>query len=159
MVIVICKICKRKFRTKFWLFQQGWSQCCSRKCRNEAQKRGRFVKCSTCGKSIWRGLASLRSSKSGKFFCTKSCQTLWRNKVYTGPNHALWIGGSSFGFYRKKILESNVPVICNLCKEKDTRVLEVHHKDGNRQNNEIDNLVWICLNCHHLMHFHDAYLS
>lgn len=157
MVTVFCKVCGKEFKTKSWFFQQGWSRCCSGKCRNEAQKKGKFIKCSTCGKSIWRGPASLRSSKSGKFFCTKSCQTLWRNKVYSGPNHAFWVDGCSI--YRKKLLESNTSIVCQLCKVKDLRILQVHHKDGNQQNNELDNLVWLCLNCHHLIHRHDTSLT
>lgn len=40
---------------------------------------------------------------------------------------------------------------CNLAKwnEKDIP-LEIHHKDGDRTNNEFDNLELVCCNCHAL---------
>ena len=29
---------------------------------------------------------------------------------------------------------------------------DVHHKDGNRNNNQSSNLAWLCCNCHRLKH-------
>lgn len=159
MIIASCKICRKEFKAKTSHLQRGWSRCCSKKCRDEAQKTGRFVSCDTCGKRIWRAPKEVERSKSGKFFCTKSCQTFWRNKVYSGSNHALWVGGSSSGFYRKKLLDSGISIICNICNEKDIRVLQAHHRDGNRQNNSVDNLVWVCVNCHYLIHNHGVSLA
>jgi len=157
MLIISCKVCGKKFRPNIWHFQRGWSRCCSKKCRDESLKKGKFVNCDICKKKIWRTPRHFKHSKSGKFFCTKSCQTLWRNKVYSGSNHALWIDGSSR--YRKKLIESGKPIACMLCGEKDQRVLQVHHKDGNDRNYEVDNLIWLCLNCHHLVHFHAISLT
>jgi hypothetical protein len=31
-------------------------------------------------------------------------------------------------------------------------ILEIHHKDGNKQNNDIENLQILCCNCHSLTH-------
>lgn len=157
MISVFCKVCGKKFKAKVWHLQRGWSKCCSKKCRDESLKKGKFVNCDTCGKRIWRMPRHFRYSKSGKFFCNKSCQTLWRNKVYSGPNHAFWIDGSSM--YRKKLLESGRSAICKLCGERDRRVLQVHHKDDDDRNDEIDNLIWLCINCHHLVHFHSVSLT
>ncbi len=151
MVIVTCRVCSKRFKVKPWHLRQGWGKCCSRRCRDEAQKKGRFVNCSTCGKKVWKMPKDLEHSKSGKFFCNKSCQTLWRNKVYSGPNHAFWSGGAKL--YRKKLLESKKVSLCVLCGKRDIRVLQVHHKDGSRSNNDIGSLVWLCINCHHLVHF------
>ncbi len=39
---------------------------------------------------------------------------------------------------------------CDYCK---TEILQVHHKDKNRQNNDLDNLELICPNCHFEEHF------
>jgi len=30
---------------------------------------------------------------------------------------------------------------------------EIHHRDRNRENNKMDNLVLLCPNCHSLMHW------
>jgi 5-methylcytosine-specific restriction endonuclease McrA len=45
-------------------------------------------------------------------------------------------------------------LICKRCGTEDKRVLEAHHIDSNRKNNTIQNLVWLCRNCHHLVHNH-----
>jgi predicted HNH restriction endonuclease len=31
-------------------------------------------------------------------------------------------------------------------------MLVVHHIDENRNNNNHENLIWLCYNCHHLVH-------
>ncbi|MBI4600028.1 HNH endonuclease [Candidatus Uhrbacteria bacterium] len=87
------------------------------------------------------------------FFCNKSCQTKWRNQVYSGPRHHLWIDGGSM--YREIMRRSDAKQICRLCKTKDTRILIVHHIDKNRKNNNIANLAWLCHNCHFLVHHHE----
>ena len=54
---------------------------------------------------------------------------------------------------RKKILEENIKAHKCECCGLETWLgqpipLEVHHKDGNRSNNEIDNFELLCPNCH-----------
>jgi len=150
MPIVSCKICKKEFYTKPSYLKLGWGSYCSRECQHKGQLKGKFVLCDKCGKKIWRSPHHLTKSKSGKFFCTKSCQTLWRNKVYSGSNHPLWAGGESAG---RGILErSDRKKFCVCCSTSDKRVLTVHHKDVDRKNNNVDNLIWLCHNCHHLVH-------
>ena len=48
--------------------------------------------------------------------------------------------------------QSGIELVRRLCKTVDTRVLAVHHIDGNKKNNVVDNLAWLCNNCHHLVH-------
>ena len=43
--------------------------------------------------------------------------------------------------------------MCGICKISDKRVLVVHHVDSNRKNNTFKNLMWLCRNCHCLVHF------
>ncbi len=154
MITVLCKVCGKEFKTKKWLVEQGWSKCCSRKCRNEAQKKGRFVNCYTCRKRIWKFPSAIKASISKKFFCNKSCQTVWRNKFYSGSRHALWRGGYS-SHYRRILLKSDTSIKCKLCNEEDKRILHVHHIDSNRKNNKISNLSWLCVNCHRLVHLYN----
>jgi hypothetical protein len=42
---------------------------------------------------------------------------------------------------------------CALCGERTSQALETHHIDGNRENNEYDNQIVLCHNCH--KRFHD----
>ncbi len=70
--------------------------------------------------------------------------------MYTGPNHPNWKGGENA--YRDMALRSNLARICKRCGQKDERLLAVHHIDENRKNNILSNLVWLCYNCHYLIH-------
>jgi len=154
MPLVYCKICRKRFYAKPSWLKRGWGKYCSAKCQHESCLTGKFVFCSICGKKIWRAPRKIKHSKSGKFFCNKSCQTLWRNKVYSGPNHPLWKGGY-YQEYRSFFLQSGVTQKCKLCGNEDKRVLVVHHKDKKRNNNKVKNLIWLCLNCHHLIHHYE----
>lgn len=145
-----CKICHKKFYVKPSHLERGWGKYCSKKCQSKAQLKGKYINCASCMKKIWRTPADFRKSKSKDFFCSKSCQTIWRNKIYSGPKHSNWAGGEST--YRKTLIENGIPQICFRCGGKDQRVLTVHHKNKDRKNNKIKNLIWLCLNCHYLVH-------
>jgi len=152
MPIVKCKICNTEFYVKPYHTSLGYGKYCSIKCRSKSQEKGKFVECALCSKSVWKMLKALKHSKSGKYFCTKSCQTKWRNNYFSGDKHFLWKGGQSI--YRKKLLRTNIKPVCRRCDIEDVRLLAVHHIDKNRKNNNLENLTWLCHNCHYLIH-HD----
>jgi 5-methylcytosine-specific restriction endonuclease McrA len=146
-----CIICEKEFYAKPSSIKKGWGKSCSSRCQYKSFKTGVIRKCFTCGKGVYLSLARLDHSKSKKYFCNKSCQTRWRNKEFSGNKSKLWKDGVST--YRDVISNSTNPKVCLLCRDKDLRVLVVHHIDKNRLNFKIDNLVWLCHNCHHLAHF------
>jgi hypothetical protein len=148
---VNCKICNKSFYTKPFSLKMGWGLFCSKECHYLFMKKGHEIKCEICNKTVYKSIAQLKKSKSGKFFCSKSCQTVWRNQQYVGSNHKLWKGGLGVN-YRKLLTKENKKIFCRLCKERDKRILAVHHIDKNRTNNKINNLVWLCHNCHYLVH-------
>lgn len=127
----------------------GWGKYCSAECRSKSQFNGKSFKCYICGKEVYRSLAKIGHSKSGKYFCSKKCQTLWRNSFFVEDRHPNWTDGISI---YKKILRNDKSPKCLLCKIEDERVLICHHKDHDRHNNELSNLVWLCCNCHQLVH-------
>ncbi len=147
-----CKICDKEFYVKPSHLLLGYGKYCSMDCLHESRKTGKFVKCHVCGKDVWKTQKALRNSKSNKFFCNKSCQTKWRNVEYSGENHHFWKGGENA--YRGILIKSGVKTQCKMCGNKDFRLLVVHHLDTNRKNNKVDNLIWLCQNCHHLVHAH-----
>jgi len=153
-----CKICGKSFYAKPSHIKKGWGKYCSPECQHEAQLKGEFVYCGICGKKIWRPPKQLTHSKSGKFFCSKSHQTLWRNKIYSGPNHPFWKGGEHQE-YKSFLLQSGIAQKCKLCSCRDRRVLVVHHLDEKRNNNSLKNLIWLCLNCHHLVHYYKSQIK
>jgi hypothetical protein len=150
---VKCKICNKDFHTKPSQLKRGYGKFCSTICQYDGQKTGKFIACEVCGKEAWKTQKDLKKSKSGKFFCSKTCQTIWRNKKYVGDKHVNWRGGEFT--YHRIMKENNINPICASCGVKDRRVLLIHHKDHNRKNNNINNLVWLCWNCHFLVHNFD----
>jgi len=152
MPYVNCQICAGKFYAKPRHLKRGWGKYCSQKCQYIGMQKGIYVKCKTCSKEVRKTPNDFKRSKSGNFFCDKSCQTIWRNKHYIGPKSTNWKNG--IGSYREILSRVELPKICVLCKTADTRVLAVHHLDKNRNNNNIENLIWLCCNCHFLVHHH-----
>lgn len=152
MPIVQCTICSSQFYAKPSNIKRGWGKYCSNHCQHEAQRIGENVSCETCKKQVYKSKKELKRSKSGNYFCSKSCQTIWRNISNSGINHSNWKNGKSS--YRIRLLRSKRQKICEKCKISDIRVLAVHHKDKNRDNNSLSNLIWLCHNCHYLVH-HD----
>lgn len=150
MAVTKCKICAKSFYVKPSHQKLGWGKFCSSDCRSRAQFNGKELFCFICNKKIYRSLAKLKHSKSGKHFCSRSCQTKWRNSLFTGENNINWTGGSSS--YRDIFFRTNRSVKCILCGFADKRALSVHHVDHNRKNNKLSNLVCVCQNCHFLIH-------
>lgn len=61
-----------------------------------------------------------------------------------GPNNHNWITGIQ-GY--RRLVKKTVCVYCG-----STKYLLVHHKDGNRYNNELSNLIIVCKSCHQKHH-------
>ncbi len=148
-----CKICGKEFYTKPFHTKKGWGKYCSIKCRSKSQFNGKWVECNNCSKKIYRTPRDYRKSRSKRFFCSVSCHCSWENKnVRCGVNAPNWIAGENA--YRDIMRRSGVVKKCNRCGIDDKRVLSVHHKDVNRKNNTIENLEWLCRNCHFLAHWY-----
>lgn len=139
------------FSTKANWLKRGWGKYCSRKCQFSAQRKGEVVLCCQCGKSVYRSPRALKKSNSGKYFCSKHCSIIWKNvTLHSGNRHPNWRGGSSA--YRNILIRKDVPQVCIRCGLDDRRVLIAHHVDHIRSHNSIKNLVWLCCNCHSLVH-------
>jgi hypothetical protein len=53
--------------------------------------------------------------------------------------------------YRSLAFEHK-PAECELCKSQRRWKLDVHHKDGDQSNNELENLMMLCKTCHGRIH-------
>ena len=155
MLTVRCEICKKSFKVKPSTRGRGWGKYCSKACQFKGQETGKIVSCFICHRQVYRNRSDVGKSKSGKYFCGKSCQAVWRNSMlYFGENHSNWKGGTAT--YKNVLLRSQVAESCRRCKTKDKRVLIVHHLNGDRNNNSAKNLIWLCHNCHFLIHYHQV---
>lgn len=149
-----CAVCKGDFKTKPYFLKHGGGKYCSKACHHIGLRKGEFVQCFICKAETYKTPKALKNSKSKKFFCSKSCQTTWRNSEFIGPKHANWVAG--LYAYRSVLERHKIPAVCKRCKLDDKRMLAVHHIDQNRKNNAIKNLTWLCHNCHHLIHRYPA---
>lgn len=145
-----CKSCKNEFKVKQCHIDRGGGKYCSVACRHKGQLKGKVSKCYICEKNVYKSPSKAKHSKSGYFFCSKSCQTLWRNSYFSEEKHPNWTGG--LYSYRDRLIRSNKEQICLCCGIKNPKVLSAHHIDHNRKNNKLENLVWVCQNCHYLIH-------
>ena len=149
-----CRICGKLLWIKKSHVARGWGKYCSKKCQAKSQVKGKWVKCDYCGKDIWRTPKDFSRSASKKFFCSRNCHCSWENKnKRCGENAPNWVAGKAV--YRALLKRHNRPQRCRVCGISNIRVLVVHHIDGNRRNNRLENLEWLCRNCHHLVHFPD----
>ncbi len=147
-----CRVCKKEFKTKPFFIKHGGGKYCSAQCHHFGMQTGKMVQCSLCGKEVYKTPKAFRVSKSGKLFCDKKCQTRWRNQYFRGKKHTNWIHGRAS--YRTILKHTGEPMRCRRCGLIDVRILAVHHVDRNRNNNNASNLMWLCHNCHYLIH-HD----
>lgn len=154
MPTVRCKMCAALFYAKPSWLKHGYGKYCSARCQYEGRKNGKIINCFICGTVTYKPRKVIKRSKSKKYFCSKSCQTKWRNTEFVGLKHANWKSGRYA--YRSILKRHKVPAVCVLCRTTDSRVLATHHIDHNRINNTRNNLAWLCHNCHFLVHHYSV---
>lgn len=106
----------------------------------ENQRNGTWMntKCCYCNKLIMKRKKDYKRS-DGLVFCSKECSNRYKN------NQAEVF---SINTYRDKALKYN-DHMCACCGcDEDIRILEVHHIDSDRKNNELENLIVLCPICH-----------
>ena len=116
---------------------------CNKEC-NGLHKRTRIeVSCFRCGKKFERHLNKIQERN----YCSRFCKE--RDQEAGGPL-ALPHYGSGSQHYRPRALRAHGKK-CNLCGfDEDERMLDVHHRDGDRSNGHINNLEVLCVWCHAL---------
>lgn len=154
MGLVNCEVCSKQFYAQPWRRAIGHSKHCSRACANVGVRKGKEVQCFMCKKTVYRTPKDIQRSRSGKFFCDKRCQTLWRNQTYVGEMHGNFNNGRAA--YRNILTRTGRERMCELCRTTDVRILQAHHIDRDRTHNKAANLAWLCLNCHFLVHHYDV---
>lgn len=126
-------------------------------CKNSCFKKALGIKlsarnetqCAVCMSLIHIKPFRKQSSKTKIFTCSKEC------KAKAMSVDLMLVKVPHFGNgkheYRKRALNVECPK-CNKCGyNKNSKMLDVHHIDGNRNNNKIDNLEILCVWCHALV--------
>jgi hypothetical protein len=145
-----CPVCGKEFYARPKQIRRGWARFCSLECHYQDKRLRHEYQCAYCGKEVLRAPYKTAKSTSGLIYCNRSCRISWTNQRRRGANHPNWKGGEST--YRDTMLREGPPPVCRRCGLTDIRVLTVHHLDEDRTNNQLKNLVWLCHNCHHLVH-------
>lgn len=154
---VQCAVCGKEYELPLQRYNQKIKEntafYCSSECRSH--KGSTLCKCANCGKEIWKVNSQIARSKSGNVFCSSSCATSFNNHFKVGDKHPRYSGND----YRKKAFEI-YPHKCAVCGwDEDEDILEVHHKNENHEDNDIQNLVILCPLCHKYITLHKKKLT
>ncbi|MDO8492365.1 MAG: HNH endonuclease [bacterium] len=147
----------------------------------ETYKRNPNVNCLVCGKSVYRRPAQLKAN-GGRAFCgitcyslacrkekpcticgkllraglnKKTCSRACSNIQRTGIKYKILSPNDKVKNYKSlkiRLLECKGRS-CERCGYSKYEILQVHHKNRDRNNNDFKNLELICPNCHYEEHF------
>ena len=154
-----CRIHEIKFETKWENIRRSnrahhICPLCQEEDKNNRFDESRIeVECAYCHKKIIKQKSKLENSKSGLYFCCREHKDL-AQRIDSGsefdkmrPEHYGETLSDSPD-YRKKAFRTyeNKCAVCGYLEE--PKILQVHHIDENRANNDLNNLIILCPNCH-----------
>lgn len=147
-VEVCCDSCGSAFKKRKSFVKS--KNYCSIKCSSSAHITKVKYNCDYCGETFTRKASAPKGSKSGLLFCKRACkdaaQRLSSGVAAIQPPHY----GTANGLYSYRDLAFPVfPKTCMACGwNKYEQLIEVHHIDSDRSNNDISNLAVLCPTCH-----------
>lgn len=149
MPVVNCGYCNKEFKcsNRDIVRAKEGSNYCSRECFCAARSKPVVVECQECQKQLIRRPSSVSENN----FCSKSCSASYRNKRNLGEKHPNFKAQANIRNYRARCLQYYGAVCQNCGYDKYEAMLDVHHKDGRRENNSLENLEVLCVWCHALV--------
>lgn len=142
-IIKICPNCGKDFEAK-----RQSKKFCSPECISEYRKKGKYqvLVCEYCKEEFTRLKSNIKGIHN---FCSKECYDSFaiENNMRAGENHPNWGSGNAIqnGYEFKRVGKEKYRAKHRLIMEKaigrELRSDEiVHHKDGNKLNNALENL-------------------
>lgn len=152
-VVVNCTNCGNELERKPCTTHE--ENFCDLKCRSEfrcGKNHPRHVeyavkKCEECGSEIPRHIAKRDYAK----YCSNVCKVkAVRGAAASGWKGGVWVYGSGFTKTFKDKIRARDGDKCATCGivPEEKRCLQVHHIDGNKKNNDPNNLITQCTKCH-----------
>lgn len=143
---VICDYCDKEFLKAVRFIKNNQKNYCCPEHSSLARKERILVKCAYCGKEKEITQSKYKLSKTKTFFCCREHQ----NKAQMSNNEIDYICNYTDGIctYRKLAFDNYKHECANCSYDEHIEILEVHHIDSNRKNNELKNLIILCPNCH-----------
>ena len=147
-VDVECEVCGTVFKRQK---RQVKAHTCSARCVKLLKGERVIVQCAHCGKEVEKPASRVEKSKHGFLFCDRECKEAGQKYIKEiQPSH--YGTSESPRTYRDKAFR-HYPHECQLCGYKENKAaLVVHHIDEDLSNDEIDNLIILCANCHAITH-------
>lgn len=120
---------------------------CSTSCTGQSQRRRVELKCAVCKTTFERTERRSLFPKGEFHFCSRKCKDEGQTVNVGLINYPHYGSGNSV--YRRRAIKF-YGKSCGCGYDKDERMLDVHHIDGNRKNGKIENLRVLCVWCHAL---------
>lgn len=145
-----CQHCCKTFEAREADIKRNRAKFCSIACGNKSRVKSHDPNeiCASCHLPIYVQDSRRRGSKSGLYFCSRTCKDFAQRIggiAEIQPDHY------GTGYLAKAW--NNFPHKCNRCGYDELpAILDVHHKDHDHQNNSLANLELLCPNCHAIEH-------
>jgi hypothetical protein len=153
---ILCSNCgKKNYKKSAWIRASKTKLFfCNNNCRNEAQhvkhifRKAKIISCYKCGDKIEV------DSRASRKICpkcipeTKRTKIIDYKKVLEGKEQC-----SNFYNLRKYLIKNGIKENkCEICGINEwlgkPLVIQLHHKNGDKNNNKLENLQMACPNCH-----------
>lgn len=142
---ISCIICgKRIYRRPIEIKRNNSRVFCSNACYGKSCRKE--ISCVVCGKLVLAGL--------NKKTCSRSCANKNRKGIkykLNSPRDKV----KTQGFLKIRLLKIRGKK-CERCGFEKYKILQIHHRDRNKNNNDLNNLELICPNCHAEEHYLDS---
>lgn len=138
-----CLDCQHEWETTLASIGYRKELCRCPEERRLEQLTGKEAPCSYCGTKVYKSASRLDLSQSGHYYCSRNCGNLHKNQIREESGE--WDNTSNY----RRVAFANHPHECAACGYKlDPRLLQVHHIDSDRDNNDVENLIILCPTCH-----------
>ena len=153
-----CQICQKSFNATISEHNRGNAKFCSQSCFGKynsvikTKPKLPNVFCATCQTPLYRKKTQINRCKSGLFFCNANCRNE-AQRIHSNVDFKLSHYKSGKHIRYRYVLPDVSEMNCPICyRLLPITAIDVHHIDGNRSNNNPNNLFICCPTCHRLKH-------
>lgn len=139
-----CEECDNKFLApKYWK-----RRFCSRACADKNHRKRKNVRCAFCEKEFEILQCRIKRRKNKFLFCSRNCKDkAQRLAGLDGFSPSHYGTGKD---YRNRVLRELGAQCSNCGYSVNIKMLDAHHKNGNREDNSLENFEVLCVWCHAL---------
>lgn len=147
-----CEACQKEFYVPTYRIETA--KFCSIECQNHKQYERYFFECKNCKKSCE---SSPSRRNYNKKFCSLECKNAKKQSEKERRSNTRAYNNKVRGFSSSRQLRRWIWEFkekrCEVCGfDEYDFCLDIHHIDENPQNNDLENLVILCVICHRKHH-------